>query len=71
MPVARGRRQNFLLEEVSPTPVDAGGEIVLVDQRLQFGQGPMDVGARHRRHQVVDDDRACAPLGLSCPRPGR
>ena len=52
------------LEVLAPPPVDAGGKRVLVDQRLQRRERPVEFGPGHRRHQVVDDHRRGAPLGL-------
>ncbi len=38
--------------------------VAFVDQRLQRRERPMQLGAGHRRHQVVNDHRRRAPLGL-------
>ena len=37
---------------------------VLVEQRLELGQLVVGLGAHHRRHEVVDDRRVRAALGL-------
>ncbi len=37
---------------------------VLVEQRLELGHLVVGVGAHHRRHEVVDDHRVRAALGL-------
>ena len=44
--------------------VERGHGGVLVQQLLELGQLAVGVGAGHRRHQVVDDHRVPAPLGL-------
>lgn len=44
--------------------VQVGDEGVLVEELLQLGEVAVGVGARHRRHQVVDDRGVPAPLGL-------
>ena len=62
--VALGGGDDLVFEPVATALVDAGGEIVFVDQGFEFGQRPVDFGAGHRRHQVVDDDGAGAALGL-------
>ena len=62
--MALRRRDDLALEIGPPSRVDAGGEVILVDERLELGEGPMDLGPGHRRRQVVDDDRGGAALGL-------
>ena len=44
--------------------VERGHGGVLVQQLLELGHLAVGVGAGHRRHQVVDDHRVSAPLGL-------
>ena len=63
--MALGGGEDFLLEVGAPARIDAGGEVVLVDQRLELGEAAMDLGARHRRHEMVDDHRRRAALGLA------
>ena len=40
------------------------GRVIFVEQRLEVLQRPIGLGARQRRHQMVDDHRAGAALGL-------
>ena len=47
-----------------PPPVHAAGRVVLVEQRLEILQRAVGLGPRQRRHQMIDDDRAGAALGL-------
>ncbi len=44
--------------------VQVADQCVLVEQLLQLGQVAVGVRAGHRRHQMVDDRRVPAPLGL-------
>ena len=44
--------------------VERGHGGVLIQQLLELGHLAVGVGAGHRRHQVVDDHRVPAPLGL-------
>ena len=59
----RERRQLGRVEHLEPR--------VLVEQRLELGHLVVGVGAHHRRHQVVDDHRVRAPLGLHALARGR
>ena len=52
----RQRRQLGRVEHLEPG--------VVVQQRLELGQLVVGLGSHHRRHQVVDDRRVGAPLGL-------
>ena len=45
-------------------PVHAACRVVLVQQRLEVFERTIGLGARQRRHEVVDDDGAGAALGL-------
>ena len=63
--VALGEGDDLGGEVVAAAFVDAGGEVVFVDQRLELGERPVDLGARHRRHQMIDDDRRGAALRLA------
>ena len=49
---------------VAAAAVEAGGEVVFVDQRFEVLQRPIGLGAGQRRREVVDDDGRGAALGL-------
>ena len=60
------RERNDLLSQiVSPAFVDARGEIVLVDERLQLRQRSVNFGPRHRRREMIDDHRRRSTLRLT------
>ena len=60
------RERNDLLSQiVAAALVHPGSEIVLVDQRLEFGQRSVNFGPRHRRGEVIDDHRRRAALRLT------
>ena len=61
--------ENFLPQDGKPPAVHTRRLIVLVDQRLQVPERAIALGAGQRRHQVIDDHRLGAPLGLT-PLPG-
>ena len=52
------------LRAASAAAVEAGGEIVFVDQRFQVLQRAIGFGAGQRRRQMIDDHRRGAALGL-------
>jgi hypothetical protein len=58
-------RDDFLLQMIAAPFVDAGSEIKFIDQSLQLGERAVGLRPRHRRHEVIDDDRGCAPFGLA------
>ena len=52
------------LSAASTAAVEAGGEIIFIDQRLEILERPVGLGAGQRRRQVIDDHSRGAPLGL-------
>ena len=52
------------LQRREPAAVEAGGEIVLIDQRFEILERSIGLGPRQRRRQMIDDDGRGAPLGL-------
>ena len=63
-PVAAGQIENVFLQGRKPAPVEAGGEIVFVDEGFEILQWPIGFGARKRWRQVIDDHGTGAALGL-------
>src|SRR4051794_24171065 len=64
-PVALGHREDLALEVATAALVDAGGEVVFVDQGLQLSEAAINLRPRHRRDEMIDDDGGGAPLGLA------
>ena len=51
-------------QRVRPRPVHAGGLVIFVHLRFEFGHHAVTVGLRHRRRQMVEDHRRRPPLRL-------
>ena len=47
------------------------GRSIFVDQRLDLRRRSIAFGARHRRHQMIDDDRSACAASPARPRPDR
>ena len=47
-----------------PAPVHAGRRVILVEQRFEVLERAVGFGAGQRRHEMIDDHRAGAALGL-------
>ncbi|MNZ51945.1 hypothetical protein D3C78_697770 [compost metagenome] len=62
--VVAHQRQDVALQLAGPARVEQLRLVVLVGQQFQVTQGPIGFGAGQRRHQVVDDHRLGAALGL-------
>jgi hypothetical protein len=58
------RREDLRAQHLGAARIDQQRVVVLVDLALQVLQRTVVLRARERRHQVVDDDRLRAPLGL-------
>ena len=56
--------QDLPAQQHGAAGIDEQGVVVLVHQALQVLHGAVVLGPRQRRHQVIDDDRLAAPLGL-------
>jgi hypothetical protein len=57
-------REDLRAQHLCAPRIDQQRVVVLVDLALQVLQRAVVLGARERRHQVIDDDRLRAPLGL-------
>ncbi len=63
-PLRARQRQNVLGQHGGALGIEIGGQRIFVDQGFQPRQIVVQFGARHRRRQMIDDDRAGAALGL-------
>ncbi len=63
---ARGFREieDVAAQAVAAAAVQAGGQVVFIDQGFEILERPVGLGAGQGRRQVVDDDGAGAALGL-------
>ena len=58
------QRPDLLADGGQLAGIQRGDVGVLVEQLLQTRDVAVGFGARHRRDQVVDENRVCSPLGL-------
>ena len=58
------RYQNICKKRVGPRPVHAGGLVIFVHLRFEFGHHAVTVSLRHRRCQMVENHRCRPPLRL-------
>ena len=59
------------LQRIAAAAVEAGCQVVFVDQRLEVLQRPIGLGAGERWREVVDDDGRSPALGLGALRRDR
>ena len=56
---------DLLLDDRQLRRVELLRGVVLVDEIVERRKRPIGIGGRHRRHQVIDDHRMAAALGLT------
>ena len=57
--------EDLLAQQLQAARIDAGGFVILVDQRFQILERPIALRPRQRRRQVADDDGGRPALGLA------
>ena len=64
-PLSFGERDDLASQVVPAAFVDAGSHVIFIDESLELGQRSVHLGAGHRRHQMIDDNRGTPSFCLT------